>query len=425
MMISVVLAVAALFPLPASSFTPSKLFAFVGQSLEQSREIAIGHDSMTRTAILTVAAEMLSDNAYDAQSQQRIAALGGDFDEDELVTAYFGRTNYDVSNKFIDAIEEITDANADVDITEEARASAHFDSEQFQTGQNRLVFLRRSTLTKVAREMYKEARSDTGRMLHTLQDFYSHSNWVEMGETEPYSELGREDERPLVAPADVSTCTNCTPQGMSTFSNGIISFDAEIYKCEDNIRMEILSSRLLTSGYATDQEDEQGNIIEKPNGKCSHGGYIDQTRDFPAIGGINKDSPYPGFSSHHTLYFQAAQLAEQATQGILRKIRKEVNDDQKFGALLNIFIRRAASVAYVIDITESMNEEILEIQASVPRIQPYLQQYQDNLGENAAINYILVPFNDIGMCYHLARILNIVRYNNYIHVPTASYKLAS
>lgn len=44
-------------------------------------------------------------------------------------------------------------------------------------------------------------------------------------------------------------------------------------------------------------------------GKCSHGGRFDQSSSQPPRGGINKDSTAPGFSPHHTLHLQAAELA--------------------------------------------------------------------------------------------------------------------
>ena len=137
--------------------------------------------------------------------------------------------------------------------------------------------------------------------------------------------------------------------------------------------------------------------VEKPTGKCSHGGYLDATSDKHATGGINKDSPYEKVSPHSSQHFQAAKLAAQATMNILNEIRVEVADDKKFGAYLNIFVKTAASVAYVIDTTGSMGEELPEIQATIPQIRLSLEQYKESIGENAVINYILVPFNDPGL----------------------------
>jgi hypothetical protein len=53
-----------------------------------------------------------------------------------------------------------------------------------------------------------QARQLLGQLLHTLQDFYSHSNWIELGKTEINERLGiYEDIGPVAAP-NQSTCTS-------------------------------------------------------------------------------------------------------------------------------------------------------------------------------------------------------------------------
>ena len=79
-------------------------------------------------------------------------------------------------------------------------------------------------------------------------------------------------------------------------------------------------------------------MIKKPSGKCSHGGYFDSSSDFHARGGINKDSLYSIISPHSSLYFEAARLAKEATAKILREIAAEVGDAGKFAAFLNLVV---------------------------------------------------------------------------------------
>ena len=389
-------------PMSVEAFIPNSFYARVAAQLDFSSQTAVTHYSMTRRAILDVAADLMIDNPFDDQSQQRISALGSDYGEGELIRAYFGQINRDVKKKFENAIKEICDANSDVDDREGRLALAHFDSETFQEGQNRIVELKEMIVTGIRNEQYMLARVETGRMLHTLQDFYSHSNWMEMGREEPYDGLGHADKRPVVASQTSPTCTDCRQDGsviLGFIFGLVIGQRAEYhYRCDNNIRNDILSSGLLTSGYYANQETAGGATIEKPEGKCSHGGYNDPSGDLPATGGINKDSPYPDLSPHHQQHYEAASLAEQATQNILNEIRQQVNDDRKFGAYLEIFIQTAASIAYVIDTTGSMGDELPEIQATLPQIRASLEDYQANLGENAVIKYILVPYNDPGMC---------------------------
>lgn len=88
-------------------------------------------------------------------------------------------------------------ANKDTDLGDEEThlAAAHFDSEQFQSGQERLITLRQSVVSSVKAENYDEARRDSGRMFHTLQDFYSHSSWVENGNRVPNPVLGQPNQQ--------------------------------------------------------------------------------------------------------------------------------------------------------------------------------------------------------------------------------------
>ncbi len=53
-----------------------------------------------------------------------------------------------------------------------------------------------------------QARQLLGQLLHTLQDFYSHSNWIELGKQEINDRLAIfEDVGPVAAP-NQSTCTS-------------------------------------------------------------------------------------------------------------------------------------------------------------------------------------------------------------------------
>lgn len=60
---------------------------------------------------------------------------------------------------------------------------------------------------------YHQARKLSGQILHTIQDFYSHSNWVEMGNTEINKYIGTPefDKLPVASRSDNLTCvSNCT-----------------------------------------------------------------------------------------------------------------------------------------------------------------------------------------------------------------------
>ena len=130
----------------------------------------------------------------------------------------------------------------------------------------------------------------------------------------------------------------------------------------------------------------------KPPGKCSHGGVGDFTSDFNPVGGINKDTKSNRWSPHSYLHTQAADLAVRASIQFLQDIRNAVGDGL-FAKFLDIEQFRS-SIAFVIDTTGSMREELPEIQASLPRIQQQLEAYEASLGGGVTVDYILVPFND-------------------------------
>lgn len=56
------------------------------------------------------------------------------------------------------------------------------------------------------------ARELLGQLFHTLQDFYSHSNWIEMGKTDINELIGFNETIGTIAQPNQATCTNdgCT-----------------------------------------------------------------------------------------------------------------------------------------------------------------------------------------------------------------------
>ena len=67
---------------------------------------------------------------------------------------------------------------------------AHFDAETFYKSNERVIRFTDAIYEALNEKDYETARQLTGQVLHTIQDFYSHSNWVEMGKTEINKEIG-------------------------------------------------------------------------------------------------------------------------------------------------------------------------------------------------------------------------------------------
>lgn len=206
----------------------------------------------------------------------------------------------------------------------------------------------------MAAKDYKRARKLTGQILHTIQDFYSHSNWVEMGHKDINKAIGTAEFSKLkvAVRTDNLTCiSNCTLTTIncSTFIKLFMSFIKTIakfenvhytcplryFKCSGNV----VALDRLVSGYYVDQKLPDNLKIEKPPNamKCSHGGIVDSDSFKPAMGGINKDSGFYLFSPHADLHLPAVKLAVRHTEYFLNEIRKSIGDEE-FNKFLKIKI---------------------------------------------------------------------------------------
>lgn len=355
-----------------------------------SSTVSETHRSISTSAVLNVASDLLkaTPNPDDPASTSRITQLHN-LTAKSLLEAYYGTTVQRSVLRFGEAINSITKANEDIDFNDKAkrRAALHFDSETFASGQNVLIGKRRLAEKAIMNGDYETARMYAGELLHTLQDFYSHSNWVEMGMTAPNIVLAQEGMTiPNVAMPQQSTCADCS----ST--------------CTDNILKGINDNFILTSGFYRDiisnqwQVDETGKEIIKIERyrKCSHGGISDSSSSINARGGINKDSDSSILSPTGNGYrhYTAAQLARNASIKVLNDLRATVGD-MHFLNFLNLD-PQLQSIAYVIDTTGSMSEELPQIQASISTIRKDLLDYKAILGSGVQLQYILVPFNDPG-----------------------------
>uniref|UniRef100_A0A8C7H3I7 von Willebrand factor A domain-containing protein 7 n=1 Tax=Oncorhynchus kisutch TaxID=8019 RepID=A0A8C7H3I7_ONCKI len=318
------------------------------------------HVSITGTAVLQKVTEVCRTIA---ETEGRDFTPTGNSAE-ELVQACLGpKATGEVSAaKFKSALNEIYIQNGQVDRDFVNSPAHHFNSEAFAEGRRLITDGVASIKANVQMENFQAARETLGRILHTLQDFYSHSNWVDLGYTEPYANLIRPD-LPLENLADVSTptCSDCVSGGF----------------CSNSILPNILNEKKLTSGYM--------GIFSaaKPKGKCSHGGAADLTSSEVPRGGISKDERR---SDNVALHTAAVTVATTATLRLLDDIRGAAGDNNY---LRFMGIARSAVVAFVIDTTGSMKDDILEAKRVVNEIIDSKKGTQDEPSQ-----YILVPFND-------------------------------
>jgi hypothetical protein len=229
----------------------------------------------------------------------------------------FGVTKLNQSMKR--AISQIVEANAKTD-DDQVISAKHFDGENFTGGQQRLQRLVVSIKTELSTEQGikdpSKARSALGEALHALQDFYSHSNWVEyyggINTNLGASGVSLTDPSPTLPTCDDSV-TCCTPS---------------VPACPNLI----VPVPLLTSGYFGAKKTGYEDKRKLPN-KCSHGGF----KDITAVGGgvgINKDTTLCLISPHQSYHSDAASRAESATKHFITNVVKPQLTDRQFRALL-------------------------------------------------------------------------------------------
>jgi hypothetical protein len=274
------------------------------------------------------------------------------------------------------AMLEIAQWNAFVD-ENQTLSSLHFDGENFVGGHERIIFRRNGVIEAARLGKASLARLALGQALHTLQDFYAHSNWIELGHETPNSLLTipghTQDElldavqewKKIMALPSTATCEDC-----GLFNPEPIPF---CFDCRDNL----ISDRLTTGYYGGEDRKLPSDVA-----KCSHGGPFDKSSNQGM--GINKDTNLCQISPHFEAHGEASALAQQATEAFLEGIRSELTDAE-FKLLLGV----GPSVAIVMDTTESMGEIIEEMRTGVKA----MIADRSTTAEQPA-QYLLVPLND-------------------------------
>ncbi|XP_014833002.1 PREDICTED: von Willebrand factor A domain-containing protein 7-like [Poecilia mexicana] len=262
---------------------------------------------------------------------------------------------------FIETIQRIQRKNWQTDIKYALSARRHCDNEELDEGKKIVTDGLSVVKASNKQQNFVSATSSLGRILHTLQDFYSHSNWVEIGHKFPNTNLIKANARVgNIAAKTRATCLSC---------NG--------NDCRNNIRSDILKNNILTSGYFS------LNPFAKPTGKCSHGGVPDSTSLIEPKGGINKDTLD---SSHGHLHSQAANMAIAATSELLEDVRSAAGDKAFFDMM---GLSKGKPLCFVVDTTGSMGDDI----AAVREVTASIIDSKLGTPDEPSV-YVLVPFND-------------------------------
>lgn len=262
------------------------------------------------------------------------------------------------------AIDQINWGQAGTDAVAFFEDDPHFTGDRLAEGQARLERLYENMKAALEANKLDEARWGLGSILHGIQDFYAHSNWIERfffmnPDVANFSRTGNLIASGLPRNSTEAACIDCAPQ-------------QRCVDCVDNI----ITSKVTTAWFTTDPGI-------KPAGRCSHGGTGDDSRFEPARGGISKDTSCDS-SPHGNFHHSAAQIAKSHTKEFMRFVKRNVTLRQ-FRALLGL----GDTLAFAIDTTGSMSGEIAGVRAGATLL------VDSRLGSDLEPSkYVLVEMND-------------------------------
>jgi len=269
--------------------------------------------------------------------------------------------------KFSDkAIKEVRKANADTDSFGAGgggwKPYVHCDDELLPECSKRVVDLKEKIIEALLQKPPNGplARKYTGTALHTLQDFYSHSNWSLLHGSSKNSDFGR-----VVLPRP--------PKGLDLCLRGFGFQGAGYYNADGN--------RTLTSGYFTAL-----GALDSPEGKCHHG----LTELMPYTNRMSKDWPKADYTSQAS-HSQAREAAIASTQDFVEQVLSAPGvkaNDEATRAYMDV----NGSYGFAIDNTGSMGSVINGVKSSVSSIVNAVASSQTKPDK-----YVLATFNDPGV----------------------------
>lgn len=264
------------------------------------------------------------------------------------VPATDGVSTYRFSER---AILEIRDSTAGVDeiISDRGELSvptAHCDDELLPECTQRIIDIKNAVIGLLAASPPDGtgARREIGRALHTLQDFFSHSNWINISAASP--RLG------------INVLSRLSP-AQDTCERGFSSIGSDT--------LAAFGLTHVTTGYFS-------LVLAPPEGKCNHGLLLDP--------GIHKDEP------SRTGHAAARSAAVLATEQIIRQVLEApgvAGNDRAIRAFLDV----RGAVGFVVDDTGSMGGVIAGVKSSIGAIVQLVRT-----SPNPPDRYLLVNFGD-------------------------------
>lgn len=195
----------------------------------------------------------------------------------------------------------------------------HFDNEKLLGGGARLKALRMQIELMVQQKRYVEARKLLGAATHTLQDFYAHTNWVELGKKDIFGEIEEIQRLYVQNPPEAAGDLRLAAE-----NEDVCEFTPAYSPTLGNIKNANPSKLLpkastggyvLTSGYFLNDAVQP---LPHNVSKCIHGAA---GRD-----GINKDTDSVAHGEYH---LKARQLAFSHTRAFVNSILQKFSGNKE------------------------------------------------------------------------------------------------
>ncbi|MBV1908670.1 MAG: cadherin-like domain-containing protein [Kangiellaceae bacterium] len=282
-----------------------------------------------------------------------------------------------------EAILEVQEANAGVDDNEADVKRAHCDEEYIgdvRGCSGRLIEIRDEIeliLTTTDDPDVFYARERLGQALHTLQDFYAHSNWINLGHRDIYSALTHNEDP--VSPQDEWEGENIEDKlGYETCVWDLESFD------EKPLGILTLGPRgleVVTTGWFAGFLGTADPLYYK----CDHG--------IAEGNGLNKDT------QNQSLHEEAVQVATlHTTDYVIRIIENVLASStltrEQLDTNISKFLGQLpyANIGFIIDTTGSMGDIVAGIKNAMARSVDALKDDDKDISR-----FFLVSYGDPGI----------------------------
>lgn len=281
---------------------------------------------------------------------------------------------------------QIDDVKIDLE-GELSKPVAHCDDELIEECRDRLIALRKAVVDKIyshiqtkSKEDLGNARGSLGKAFHTIQDFYSHSNFSNINTSGAVFLKTLTDGETTAAKGTLSWgtgITTCVARTESTFGLNGWSNNGGNFRLVD----KGLDTTKYTTGWFTGGSLLYGSASDAtPGSKCDHGNENAAHRE---ISGLAKDVPYAPFdddddmasrptptalharasyhSALHTKYFMESVITAIKAKSTVAK-----EQDDMIKALLGI--EDKPLYGFVIDRTGSMSDIIDGVKTQIDKM---------------------------------------------------------